>query len=76
MRTGSAFISQKEIREYKKMAKKQLHNQEWHDFMATKKADAIGWALRYKKVGDTISDIQSQAIKYHETQLMHAMCKK
>ncbi len=76
MRTGSAFISQKKIKEYKKMVKLQLHNQKWHDYMNTKKSDAIGWALRYKDPGDIISDIQSQAIKYYETQLMHAMCKK
>jgi len=69
-------ITQKEIREYKKMAKKSYHNKEWHDFMNTEKSKAIGWAINSKNSGDSISDIQSLAINYYNTQIMHKMCKR
>ena len=60
-------ITQAYVLEYKRVSRQLWHDQAWHDFMTTGKADAVGFALNELPQGDTIKDIVLAAQDYYDT---------
>jgi hypothetical protein len=57
-------ITYKKIKQYRKMESRQWHDQVWHNFMVTKEAEAIGYALDHKEPYSTDKDIKREAESY------------
>ena len=64
-------IIQADIWEYKRMEKRQWHDQKWHDFMRTVKTMAIAWAINESCSGDHVRDITKNANNF-----LHAIEKE
>jgi hypothetical protein len=58
-------IIQADIWDYKRMMRRQWHDQKWHDFMRTDKSMAIGWAIDESRPGDHVRDITENAKKFY-----------
>jgi len=57
-------ITQKDIIKYRRMSANKWHDEAWHSYMGSKKAEAIGYAEATKEPGDTYQDISRKAENY------------
>lgn len=59
-------ITQKDVRDYKKLCKEEWRDEKWHALMCTWKSQAIGYALDHKDYDGGIRDVISSANSYLE----------
>ena len=58
------FITQADIREYKKMMAKNWRDESWYEFMGSLKSEAIGYAIGVREKGESIKETQKNGNNY------------